>query len=713
MDYVEAWENTKREWSIDCVKRAINSGDVAVWRLLGDMWKKTSRPIVDDNDSILTDPNLIEGELLRFHESSNIENSSTSPGGFEPVNWKTSFSNNDEVLVITDEIVFNSILRLKNSSVPDNMTPALIKLMFGEKDLVYPVGELIRAVARTRCFPDGGKVAKQIFCWKGVGLRNKLENCHTITMANILLKLAESCIKISAMSYWEKAGFPRSFWGHFFGAPASIYVWLSTVEKYVRSNLSPETALTDVSRAFDRVHHELDKKKLYDFGLPRQLIELVIELISGIKVSLSWGDVKTRFVERGNTGVSQGSLEGMWNFGIYSDNIQDAITRSAKGILVGNEIIRAVTYADDISPVNNNAIMTNKVLEGISEAGTFNAYKFKPSKCKNIGSSSDKETVYRLCGKRIERAKCGILLGVVIEGRGILAIEHIKRRAEMVRSAIKLIKSWRTKGLPFRIAFKHLFVAKLVPRFTYAFALLQLEVWGKAHELIRKTLEKALCSTFGWSVPKKFTVQPGIWSVICGYPTVSALLRKLKLDMAARLKVGENRAGRIFRSLYLSDRGSFENDVHLILKEWLLLGSWGSLTMETLACFKRKVSRISKKCWPRDVDTNGNLTWLYHNHRAFSGNVPMWADWEWPKGENMNVFRLHFNCLLIGHHPAAGSEACCSLALCGGRKRGPVYNHHYFECADYTSNYCYFRKTVKRMYRLCEAGASRYFGEYN
>ena len=121
--------------------------------------------------------------------------------------------------------------------------------------------------------------------------------------------------------------------------------------------------------------------------------------------------------------------------------------------------------------------------------------------------------------------------------------------------------------------------------------------------------------------------------------------------------------------------------------------------METLASFKGKVLRISKKCGPKDVNTNGNLTWLYHNHRAFSGNVPIWADWEWPKGEVMNVFRLHFNCLLIGHHPEAGSEACCSLALCRGRKRGPVYRHHYFERANYASNCCYFRKTVKRMYR--------------
>ena len=46
----------------------------------------------------------------------------------------------------------------------------------------------------------------------------------------------------------------------------------------------PETALTDVSRAFDRVHHGLFKRKLFNFGLPRQVIELVVEFISFSKL---------------------------------------------------------------------------------------------------------------------------------------------------------------------------------------------------------------------------------------------------------------------------------------------------------------------------------------------------------------------------------------------------------------------------------------------
>ena len=63
--YVMAWEKSNRQWHIDSVKRAIESGDIAVWRLLGDKWKKTSRPIVGSNDEVLT--SLIEAELRRFH----------------------------------------------------------------------------------------------------------------------------------------------------------------------------------------------------------------------------------------------------------------------------------------------------------------------------------------------------------------------------------------------------------------------------------------------------------------------------------------------------------------------------------------------------------------------------------------------------------------------------------------------------------------------
>ena len=99
---------------------------------------------------------------------------------------------------------------------------------------------------------------------------------------------------------------------------------------------------------------------------------------------------------RGNTVVSQGSMEGMGNFGIYSDNINDAISYSVVGIMVGKETVHVVIYADDISPINSCPEETNAALQAISTAGIFNAYKFRPSKCKLIGSDMNFEGSHSL-----------------------------------------------------------------------------------------------------------------------------------------------------------------------------------------------------------------------------------------------------------------------------------------------------------------------------
>ena len=210
-------------------------------------------------------------------------------------------------------------------------------------------------------------------------------------------------------------------------------------------------------------------------------------------------------------------------------------------------------------------------------------------------------------------------------------------------------------------------------------------------------------------MPKRLRVQPGVWFIVCGFSTVFALLRKLKLEMAARLKVGDNTAGKIFRSLYMSDRVSFEKDVHLAMKDWLLLGLWDTLDTETLTTFKKKTLRVSTKCWPHGLQTDGNLTWLYHNHITFSGNVPKWADWNWHCERYGDLFQSHFYYLLIGAHPAGGSEACCSRLLCRGSNRGTVYKHHYFECGNYARNGILFQNRARSLYNEMIAEGEHFF----
>ena len=294
--------------------------------------------------------------------------------------------------------------------------------------------------------------------------------------------------------------------------------------------------------------------------------------------------------------------------------------------------------------------------------------------------------------------KFGLLLGMVIDGKSIHAEEHVSRRAKMVKTAISQMKSWRTRGLPFLIVYRNLFKAKLLPRFAYGFALLHFDKWGKAHDQIQKTLEKALGAAFGWRIPKRTKFERGIWFPISGFPPVKAYLRQLKLEMATRLKVADNKAGRIFRGLFNSDRGSFESDVRKSLREWLLNRLWTNLSVKSVTECKRKIRRIAKKCWPEGLKTTGTLSWLYHNRQAYSGNVPLWADWKWPKSEDEPKFKLHFYYLLVGLNPAGGDEANCRHLLCKDNKLGSVYNHHFFNCNCHMKNRAFFRHTVRKLY---------------
>ena len=81
--------------------------------------------------------------------------------------WEEPFTDKDEVLEISDDLVVRCIASIKDSSSPDNMKPSIIKLLFGAKELVNPLGEMIRAVERTRMFPEGGKNCTSDFLLEG------------------------------------------------------------------------------------------------------------------------------------------------------------------------------------------------------------------------------------------------------------------------------------------------------------------------------------------------------------------------------------------------------------------------------------------------------------------------------------------------------------------------------------------------------------------
>ena len=108
----------------------------------------------------------------------------------------------------------------------------------------------------------------------------------------------------------------------------------------------------------------------------------------------------------------------MWNFGVYSDNINLAIAKAVPGIEVGGVIVREVGYADDITLINPNLDQTNSALRATFRAGGFNAFKYNLGKCKVIGLCTEDGYDPGLYVHDIDRVKAGILLGAVVKWCG-------------------------------------------------------------------------------------------------------------------------------------------------------------------------------------------------------------------------------------------------------------------------------------------------------
>ena len=95
----------------------------------------------------------------------------------------------------------------------------------------------------------------------------------------------------------------------------------------------------------------------------------------------------------------------------------------------------------------------------IFKAGGFNAFKYNLRKCKVIGLMEEEKYGSGMDVNIIKRAKTCFLLGAVMKWSRLDIGEHVKKRAGIVKSAIMNIKGWRTRGLPFSIAYRQLVIA--------------------------------------------------------------------------------------------------------------------------------------------------------------------------------------------------------------------------------------------------------------
>ena len=189
--------------------------------------------------------------------------------------------------------------------------------------------------------------------------------------------------------------------------------------KCVDNNGKAGVLLTDLSKAFDCLVHDLLIAKLHAYGFDYQAIKLLYNYLSGrlqrVRVNASFSSWREIF-----SGVPQGSILGPPLFNIYSSDLFFFI------------LLEIANYADDNSPFSCASTIPRVITTLESEAHNLlnwlknNMEKANPSKFHLLLSDSDQAYSVKIDNFNIFNSKSEKLLGITIDNK-LTFDEHVSK----------------------------------------------------------------------------------------------------------------------------------------------------------------------------------------------------------------------------------------------------------------------------------------------
>ena len=190
------------------------------------------------------------------------------------------------------------------------------------------------------------------------------------------------------------------------------YALIDMLEKWKKAldkSYNVAAVLTDLSKAFDCINHELIIAKLEAYGFSKSALRYIH---SYLKNKLQRTKVNDTFSEwsRIISGVPQGSILGPLLFNIYTNNLFYFLDEN-----------KVTNYADDNTPyeidkhINDVIIQLENNIIILSKWFTDNYFKMNADKCQLIVPKINKELMINIDDKVITNDKSVKLLGIKID----------------------------------------------------------------------------------------------------------------------------------------------------------------------------------------------------------------------------------------------------------------------------------------------------------